>query len=267
MNQGIPGRLKKLGRSWRRALVGPGAIQSGPARGLKFDAGPDTDHFIGGNYELPVQSVFEQWIRRDDVCYDIGANLGFLTLLASRLAGPSGSVHAFEPVPRNAATIQRNAQLNQLMNIVVYPLALSSVSGTAELLLAEHAGGAVLSSVGVPPPDPAGKVVVETAALDEFVSRRGLPAPNFVKLDVEGAELDVLKGMTCILRESQPKILIEVDDAVREVCERKMADCAAFLRDFGYQLEPVPHAYKDGSWFVRHSIALAKGLPDNDARK
>lgn len=259
MNSGFIGgarqRLAQLGDACRRVFGTAAQIESGPAKGLRFDAGRDTQQFAAGNYEQPVQEAIVSLVKRGNVCYDIGANLGFVSVLLGRLVGETGKVYAFEPVPRNASIIERNAKHNRLANIEVSRIALSSTDGTADLLLAQHAGGAVLKSVGVPPPDLAGSMAVETAALDTLVERQRLRAPDFIKLDVEGAEMDVLRGMERVLRKWRPVLVVEIDDALKQNCEDKLAECRTFLHDLGYGTRLIPNAYKDGTWFVRHFIA------------
>jgi len=247
-------RLARLGAACRRAFGLVAKIGSGPGAGLRFDAGQYTQRFASGQYERPVQEALAVAVNRGDVCYDVGANLGFFSILLSRLAGPAGSVYAFEPVPENACTIERNARLNRLDNIKVVQMALSSVDGKEELLLAHHIGGAVLKSAGTPP-DLAGSLVVETATLDTLVERRRIKPPNILKIDVEGAEMEVLKGMERVLREWTPTVLLELDDEAAAACEEKVSVCRSFLHDLGYRTELLPNSYPDGRWFVRHFLA------------
>jgi FkbM family methyltransferase len=239
----------------RRLFAGAGQIASGPAAGLRFDAGADL-RFLSGEYERPVQDRIASLVRSGDVCYDIGANLGFFSVLLARLAGPTGSVYAFEPVPQNVALIERNARLNQMATVKVQNVAVSNKDGSSELLLARHVGGAVLEEAGTPP-DLAGRLTVRTATLDKLVEDKEVPPPTFVKIDVEGAELAVLRGMQRVLRESRPTVVLELDDATEQGCEQKVKDCQALLIELGYSIEPIPGAYADGRWFVRHFVALA----------
>lgn len=230
-------------------------IESGPGKGLRFDAGPGTRDFASGAYERPVQDALASLVRRGVVCYDVGANLGFYSVLLGRLCGPTGSVYAFEPVPGNAAMIERNARLNRMANINVLRVALSRADGRGELLLARHNGGAVLRGAGVPP-DLAGHVAVETRALDTLVDAREIEPPDVVKIDVEGAEMDVLQGMQKVLRSRAPAIVLELDDETEAACERKLAACRSFLGALDYRVARLPNAYPDNRWFVRHLVAL-----------
>jgi FkbM family methyltransferase len=229
-------------------------VKSGPGKGLRFDGGPDTQRFSAGDYERPVQSAIASIICPGDVCYDVGANLGFFSLLCGRFAGPNGAVYAFEPVPKNAGMIERNAHLNSLNNIKVWKIALSRVNGQGELLLARHVGGAVLKGAGVPP-DLEGHLMVEIRTVDSLIEAEQIPPPNFVKIDVEGAEMDVLQGMENALMRYAPAVLAELDDETVTRCERKVSLCESFLQDLGYRTQLLSNAYPDGRWFVRHFIA------------
>jgi FkbM family methyltransferase len=236
------------------AIRGADEIVSGPARGLRFDAYSDTPRFTAGDYEASVQECIARALRPGDVCYDIGANLGFFTILMSRLTGSEGKVYAFEPVPHNAAIVARNARLNHMANVTVVKAALSDTDGTSELLLAKHSGGAVLKGAGTPP-DLVGSLTVRTARLDSLIDGQALAGPMFVKIDVEGAELAVLQGMQRTLQQQAPKLLLELDDAVESECDRKLAECRAFLEQRGYETQMLSPAYPDNRWFVKHFLA------------
>ena len=238
----------------RRLLGTVPRIASGPGKGLRFDVGPTTAGFVCGDYEVPVQKAVASLLREGDVFYDIGANVGFFSVLAGRLVGQAGAVFAFEPVPANASTVERNARLNRLGNIEVLRVAVSHHTGKSELFLAHYAGGAALKSAGVPP-DLAGSIVVDTSSIDDLVEHRRIRPPDVVKIDVEGAEKDVLQGMLIALREWRPKVILEVDDADETRCDGKLAACREFLQDLHYRCEVLPKSYRDGRWFVRHFIA------------
>ena len=250
----------RRGRRLAQRVAGKApVIGEGPGRGLRFDPGPATAGFLSGKYELPVQEALSSLVRPGDVFYDIGANVGYFSILAGRLAGPGGAIYAFEPVPVNASLVERNARLNHLENVQVMRIAISRQTGRSELLLASYAGGAVLKGAGIPP-DFAGSITVETSTVEDLLKIRKIRPPDIVKIDVEGAELDVLKGMIEVLREKRPKLIIEVDDANELKCEEKLAACREFLRDFRYRTKVLPNSYEDGSWFVRHIAGEVKSV-------
>jgi FkbM family methyltransferase len=247
-------RFTHVGMAWMRAIQNGSDITAGPGKGLLFEAGPDTPRFLSGDYERSVQETLRLIVCRGDVCYDIGANLGFFSLLLGRLAGAEGIVYAFEPVPRNASLIQKNARLNRMNNIFVMQIAVSCDDGTSELLLARHVGGAVLKNIGVPH-DFTESLAVETASIDSLVARQQIKPPNVVKIDVEGSEMDVLRGMEMVLRKWAPRVVLEFDDRTLHGCEAKLSACRAYLEDLHYRTEILPNAYPGSKWFVRHFVA------------
>jgi FkbM family methyltransferase len=238
----------------RDALPVSRVVAGGEAAGLRLAAWRSDPDFARGTYELPIQEAVASNLSPGDVFFDVGANIGFFSLIAAKHIKARGSVYAFEPVPRNAARIARSARLNGFGMIEVFTEAVGAKTGRAELLLARHIGGAMLAEAGAPP-DMSGRIKVDVVALDDAIAKRGLRPPTLVKIDVEGAEIDVLRGMTETLRLHRPKIIYEVDDATRDGLERKAADIAAFIKTAGYTLKPLPASYADGSWQVEHVFA------------
>lgn len=228
-------------------------IRTGPAAGLRFDPGPSNPAYATGDNELPVQQLLQQRLRPGAVLFDIGANVGFLSVVGARLVGSAGLVYAFEPVPANAALVRRNATINHLDQIQVIEIAVGDRSGTAKLVLAEYSGGAALAGVD-PPPDAAGEIEVEVATVDQLVER-GYRPPSFVKIDVEGAELLVLKGMEQVCTRNRPDILYELDGPTEEALEVKRVECEQWLLAHGYGVVELPRSYEGNRWCVRHFVA------------
>jgi FkbM family methyltransferase len=162
-----------------------------------------------GNLEFSVQEALVRRLERGAVMYDIGANLGFFSLVAARLVGPDGRVYAFEPAPDNATAIARNAGLNQLENIVVIPRAVSASAGTARLQVVDDQSWSCLEEFGEHP-NTERVLEVSTVAIDDLVATGELPPPALVKIDVEGAELAVLEGMAATIERHRPAIVCEL---------------------------------------------------------
>jgi FkbM family methyltransferase len=169
-----------------------------------------------GNLEGSVQEALVRHLGPGDVVYDVGANLGFFSLVAARLVGPDGRVVAFEPAPENAEAIRRNARLNLIDNIVVIPRAVSSRAGTARLQIVDDQSWSRLEEFGEHP-DTERVLEVETVTIDELVGSGELPPPALVKIDVEGAEVAVLEGMRATIAEHRPAIVCELHGTHREV--------------------------------------------------
>ena len=135
----------------RTGITAPDTIVVGPGRGLHFDPGPSNADYASGDNELPVQQALVDHLRPGAVFYDVGANVGFLTVLGARLVGPHGAVYAFEPVASNALYVHRNAEANRFAQVQVLEKAVSNRNGRGDLNLAKYSGGAALASVEAPP--------------------------------------------------------------------------------------------------------------------
>ncbi|MGF1521522.1 MAG: FkbM family methyltransferase [Leptolyngbyaceae cyanobacterium] len=239
----------------RQVQPSPVAIRRGIAAGLKFEADKAHANYIAGTYERPIQNILEDCLQPGAVFYDIGASLGFFTLIAAKLVESSGHVYAFEPVPENAAKIQRHAKLNGFAQVTVLATAVTDTNGRGELLLAHHAGGATLATVGTPP-DYKGHLDVSLASIDHLIANQQLRPPTVVKVDVEGAEINVLRGMAQTLAAHKPVLIYEIDDGDRTAFQHKNAIVETFIRQNGYQILPLAKAYATKSWHVSHSLAL-----------
>jgi FkbM family methyltransferase len=241
-------------RALRRAgVVSPEVIAVGPGKGLRFDPGPSNADYASGNNELPVQQAMAEHLKAGSVFFDVGANVGFLTVLGAHLVGPGGKVYAFEPVASNADYVRRNCRVNGFSQVRVLEAAVSNQCGQGQLNLAAYSGGAALSSVEAPP-DPAGTQMVDLVTIDAAVERDGLAPPHLVKIDVEGAELEVLQGMSVTAKRHRPIVIVEVDAGEPEPLRRKQAECEQWLRHHGYKVHELPDSYVGARWLVKHII-------------
>ncbi len=227
----------------------------GLGTGLKFCPDKSNPDFAKGTYELPLQKAFASYVQPGNVFYDIGANIGFFTVLAAQLVGRSGQVYAFEPVPENAERVRYNAKLNRFSNVTVFQKAVSANIGEGNLLLAHHSGGATLSHVGTPP-DLRGAMKVDLVCIDNLVEQKKMKPPTVVKVDVEGAEIDVLKGMLKTIDQYKPIIFYEVDDGNKEAFQQKSDALETFIRQLGYKIVHLEDAYPTVAWNVGHAIAM-----------
>lgn len=229
-------------------------MRNGVAKGLKFNTGESCPELALGTYEVPIQNIFTQHLKPGNVFYDIGANVGFFSIIAAKLVGDKGKVYAFEPGEGNASSIRHNARLNNFNHIEVIEKAVSHTSGEGQLLLAKYSGGHALATADAPP-DLAGEVTVDLVSIDDLIAQNKIAPPNFVKIDVEGAELDVLKGMTETIKTARPAIIYEVDDGDRTAYERKYQELADFFKSFDYQVTQAENSYDTIDWCVGHAIA------------
>lgn len=164
-------------------------------------------------YEEGTTQLFQRVIKPGMVVIDAGAHVGYYTLLAARHVGPAGKVYAFEPAPANYDLLLRNIQRNEYANVVAVKTALSREVGQATFYLTGLDNGRhSLFRHGLPQ---GGSVVVQTTTLDAFLESEGWPRVGLVKVDVEGAEADVLKGMEQLLRKpGELKLILEFNPSL-----------------------------------------------------
>jgi len=147
-------------------------------------------------------------IRKGNTVLDVGAHVGEWTLLFSELVGESGRVIAFEPDPVARASLEKNLRMNGISNVQVEEKGVSDKAGKA--LLAAERFGSGLSSI-VPPQGRAKDhrvVEVETTTLDQYCETQGI-SPGWIKIDAEGAEPLILRGMRRLIRTVHPSVILE----------------------------------------------------------
>jgi len=200
-------------------------VLQGRLKGARWVVGSGNHGCWLGSYEYEKRIAFEERVTAGGVVFDVGAHVGFYTLLASRLVGPSGKVVAFEPLPRNLQFLKRHLRLNQVDNVTVIEAAVLDSDG--EIAFAEGPN----SSMGSVSQQ--GELKITSVSLDALVSRGEVPAPQYMKIDVEGAELSVLLGARSILSETPPTLFLATHG--RDVHQR----CCDLLESLGYYLQAL----------------------------
>lgn len=178
-----------------------------------------------GIYEYEKQNLFTGMVEKDSVVYDIGANVGFYTLLSSALVGSKGKVFAFEPSRRNLRYLRRHLSINNIKNVRIYDVAVSDSSGEISFDDTKGSSQGKISK--------SGKIKVNSVSLDEFFAQGELLPPDYLKIDVEGAEALVLKGAMDLLRKYHPIIFL----AAHSLELNK--ECREILSKVGYNLKPI----------------------------
>lgn len=197
--------------------------------------------YLGANlfsegFEDAERSFVESFLRPGMTVLDIGAHHGYYTLLASQRVGPNGRVLAFEPSPRERNRLNLHLRLNRCKNVSVESCALGDVDSAGELFLASRAesGFNSLRRPGVSGATTPVSVVVRR--LDEVLLKQQIGSVDFMKLDVEGAELSVLKGARELLtRLPRPVILAEVQDVRTTPWGYEAKEIVRFLSDLDYR--------------------------------
>jgi FkbM family methyltransferase len=180
---------------------------------------------VRGTLEPPVQEALRRLVAPGAVFYDIGANVGFFTLLGARLVGPSGRAIAFEPVPACARAVARNIELNDFAHAEIREAAVGAAGGRARLLVVGEASWSHLASTGRHA-DVRDEIDVAVVAIDELVAAGEIPPPDVVKIDTEGAELQAIAGMRATIERHRPAIVCELHDTNAAFC--------ALMDELGY---------------------------------
>ena len=174
--------------------------------------------FVFGTHDPEVQYALSRLLEPGMIAYDIGANVGFTAMLAARQVGPTGRVVCFEPLAEPAAQITHNARLNGFSFVDVHQVALASSEGDAEFFVSKESTWGRLSQAG-PAPQQNGVILVPTRTLDAYAASQGLPPPQFIKMDVEGVEAEVITGGKQLLAAARPVMVIELHHTYQSVLD------------------------------------------------
>ncbi|HLG12625.1 MAG TPA: FkbM family methyltransferase [Dehalococcoidia bacterium] len=202
-------------------------VPFGPLRGMRLSMrGFERPSFALGTYERHVVALLRRFVRPGFVAYDVGSHIGYLTLVLSRLVGDSGHVYSFEPDPANLSALSRNVRINGISNVTLVGRAVTDRE--TSLRFAAFRYSLVNHIAGKNEPADASLITVPATSLDHFVYEENGDVPAVIKLDVEGAEADVLRGARRLLAEARPILIAEV--RAGEIW-REIAD---LLRENGY---------------------------------
>jgi len=184
-------------------------VVSGPLRGgLLAMPTLQRPSFALGTFESHVVAAMRAHVRPGGVAYDVGANIGYHTLVLGKLVGSRGTVFAFEPAPRELGVLRHNLRINRQQQVRVIPSALADEPGSLQFATFDYSGIGHLA--GETEPADATILTVPVSTLDDFIYGDGNPPPDFIKIDVEGAEARVLLGATRLLSSVRPAIVCEV---------------------------------------------------------
>lgn len=216
------------------------SVLSGPLKGSRFVLGALSGEGGGASVyfnKMETEQTTEMLgtLSAGKTFFDIGANVGYYTILASRLVGPSGKVVSFEPLVRNLSFLHRHVELNNAANVKIMPFAVSSENSILRFSAGQN------SAMGHLDPSGAGDILVPTVTLDDIVKELGV-APDVMKIDVEGAEVEVLRGADRVLTEARPAIFLSTHSP------ELRAQCTELLSSYGYRVKALidsddPHEF------------------------
>ncbi len=186
----------------------------------------DVGFVVNKTYEPEIISFMAHWLSEGSIFVDAGANIGYHTLIAASLVGEGGSVIAFEPNPANAVRLRSSVERNRFKNIVLHEMALGATPGLATLTVrnSNSGSGTLVGDFGQDAVNPheLRSFNCSVAVLSAFVSNR----VRLLKIDVQGAELDILRG-------GEP--VLTLIDAI--VVELNSSAVAPWLKERGFRME------------------------------
>lgn len=199
-------------------------ILQGYLCGKKWIRGAGVNGYWLGTYEIEEQNEFVKNVMPGDVVFDIGAHVGFYSLLASTIVGQQGRVFAFEPLPENVAILEKHLTMNKADNVNIINVAVGEKEGRASFKKGESNFEGKLADDG--------DVAVNVVSLDGLLARGECPRPQFIKVDVEGKFLEVIRGGRETIGKYLPTIIFEAEFGQdKEVFEE--------LERFGYKIFPI----------------------------
>jgi len=221
-----------------------------------------------GISEISEQEYSKKVCAPGMIVFDIGANIGQFALLFASLVSPSGRVFAFEPCTETMRRLKANIELNNFKNIITEQVIVYSLPGKTMKLNIFPPGRSVLNTLGEPAMrvrgrpgvrlEPVQQESVGTVTIDSYCIEHGIASIDYLKIDVEGAELDVLQGCICMLRDKAIRMIqFEISQEMLKGMRRESHEIFTFLNSLGYQCHPIsadaellPHVQDTNSYFA-----------------
>jgi FkbM family methyltransferase len=221
-------RLRLLGLRYEKLGIW---YLNGVLKGFQFCIeNEDQYQFIDHPYEPDVCNAIEKMIKPGWICADVGAHIGFITLVISKMVGSDGKIFAFEAVPDNAKLLQKNIELNNLSKrVVVENLAVTD--GNLKFVHISHSRTSFESKISENVPESSSKTI-RASSLDSYFLDNKL---DFIKMDIEGGEVLAIKGMKRLLAIAQPILLLEIHENGRPAIDDLISAGYSFY-DLNFQL-------------------------------
>jgi len=215
----------------------------------------------GGMWDKPVIEACIACLHPGDVFYDLGANIGYMSIETAGLFKDAIRIHAFEPQPNLAHIVALSARLNHFQNLAIYDIMLGKEEGVANLFVPSHS----IHASSIDRESNSRSIACRVETLDNLVGRGIVPPPHVMKIDVEGGELDVFLGMKQIMQSVAPYIIFEADDNMdrfgysRDDLFDLILSCAdyQFLHIMDREFAPIRH-HEKGQGNV---LAVPRGKP------
>ena len=267
MYQDFPGRWR-FEAVIKSRFTDIGELSAGPiriARGYSLWANPkdwDGIHYLTGgiNPREPITNIVSQILGPGDCMLDIGANVGYFSMLGSMLVGKSGQIHSFEASPETSQHL-RLVATNPYGNVILHEVAVSNQCGEVEFSCGPttHSGLSSMRDLG---DRTSARVKIPCITIDSILDH--IPTTKLIKIDVEGAELLVLQGMRQLLQRDRPCIILELTDSFLRELGSSADELLVYMKSAEYEpyvirnpIEPLPGVIDEQA----DILFVPKGLP------
>jgi FkbM family methyltransferase len=202
----------------------------------------DLDRYRGtapmyfGSYAVPIVETMKRLLCPGDVFLDVGANIGYLAAIAASLVGPAGHIHCFEPVPDYFDRLQKLVALNPEYDIHVSSHAAGEAQGVCKIYVTREPGQNTMVPAYKSGPEIVGTLEVPVIRLDSYLKERAIEGVAVIKIDAEGFELPILKGLEDYFKRSarRPAIICEIAPRAYPLMGRKVSELASYMAQYGY---------------------------------
>lgn len=202
-------------------------IRHGPLKGRKWIISTGRN-FLLGRYEAQKTETIVKLVQPGDIIYDIGAHVGYYSLIMAQRAEIEGHVYAFEPRPLNLDFLKKHIHINNFPNISVLPFCVGDTQGNVKFNARVGTGRGYISKNG--------NLSAEMISIDHAVKEGLLRPPSIMKIDVEGSELLVLRGALRTIELYKPKIMLAVhSEKLEKQCRQKLEPLGYIFRDIGQE--------------------------------
>jgi FkbM family methyltransferase len=213
--------------------------------------------YHNGYWEKEATTLMQKFIKKGDIVFDVGANIGYYTLIFANTVGDKGRVFAFEPCPRNIRNLENNVRRNSFQNIVIERTALGENSQTMQMYFpcdVQFGAGGFFKARSYLAQQEVGVVT-----LDDFIKKEGITRIDFLKLDIEGGEIFALRGMSETLNQKIIRnAFIDIHDTILLRNGYKPQEIKKYMIKYGYtlykvvadQFVPASVDSEDGGYFL-----------------
>jgi FkbM family methyltransferase len=211
------------------------ATSSRRFNGVLFECSSREASMYFGSYAPLVVDAMRRLLKPGDIFFDVGANVGYLSAIAAGLVGTGGQVHAFEPASEHFVRLARLAQLNPKHTVVANACAAGEADAAATIYVTYESGQSTLVDSYKRPEEIARSREVPVVRLDSYIEQAGIDDVALIKIDVEGYELPVLKGLERYFRTGRrPAIICEVAPRAYPLLGNTISDLSQYISSLGY---------------------------------